>query len=153
MFNNNYYQQGYPQYPQYSYQNQPMVQRQNDSAFNDVKFVTSDEAKAFIVMPNTKVMLMDRDKSVFYIKSADALGKSTLEGFRYSKLEDNEPSEYVKLEDLKGFVKVDDLANFLTKEDISGLIDKIDNLQKQVRINAILRGDSTDGKQQTNSIS
>ena len=72
-----------------TYQNVQMPQRQmqpmqtEEVPFNDIKFVTEDEARAYIVMPNAKVMLMDRDKSVFYIKSADSLGKSTLEGFKY----------------------------------------------------------------------
>lgn len=181
MYNNSYFgnsgyaNQMYSSYPQNyaSYQQPQMAQRQmpvqqqayapQDIPFNDVKFVTADEAKAYIVMPNTKVMLMDRDKSIFYIKSADAMGKSSIEGFKYSKLEESpdkpvsaeidtkefvkssELTNFIQKDDLKGFIRREDLANFITKDEIKSLDAKLDYIQKQIRINDILKGEQPNG--------
>ena len=76
-YNYNPYQ-NYGMYPNYQQQmaqqqvvqNQQYQQTKYDAPIQDIKFVTADEAKAYIVMPNTKVMLMDRDKSIFYPKVA-----------------------------------------------------------------------------------
>lgn len=173
--NTGYGNQFYPNYNQSygNYQTAQMPQRQiqpqqpmgtQDVPFNDIKFVTEAEARAFIVMPNTKVMLMDRDKSVFYIKSADSLGKSTLEGFKYVKMEESlsqeekaefDPKEFVRVsdlqdilrkDDLKGFLTAEDTKNFLTKDDLKGIDTKLDYLQKQIKINEILNGDDKVGK-------
>lgn len=178
MYNNSYLGSSYssPQYNTYGqnyglYQNPQMTQRPmpmqpqpQDVPFNDIKFVTADEAKAYIVMPNTKVMLMDRDNSVFYIKSADGLGKSMLEAFKYTRLEDNasemvsaefDPKEFVRSsdladilrkDDLKGFLTAEEGKNFVTKDDLKGIDEKLDQLQKQIKINEILKGDDKSGK-------
>lgn len=101
--------------PYQNYYQQPqMVQPQNNSMpFNDVRFATIEEAKAYIMLPNTKVMFMDRDNSVFYIKSADSLGKSTIEAFKFARIENN-PTESVSHEiDTKDFVKIEDLKDYL----------------------------------------
>ena len=174
---NTQYGQYYPNYSQaYGNYSTPQMQQRatqmqmpqsmptQDIPFNDVKFVTADEAKAYIVAPNTKVMLMDRDKSVFYIKSADSLGKSTLEGFKYSKLDNNSTEsvshdldlkEYVKMSDLQEilskndtseFLTIKDAEKFLTKNDLKAIDTKLEQLSKQIKINDILKGDDLIGK-------
>ena len=160
--------QNYGMYQQPSYQSQQMTQPQMmpqqqyqqskyDAPIQDIKFVTADEAKAYIVLPNTKVMLMDRDKSIFYIKSADSLGKSTLEGYKYTPI-DNSTSEsvspvldtkdFVKTQDLDKYLTKDDLANFLTRNDAQNFItrddfksidNKLEKLQKQI-VGDMLKG-------------
>lgn len=150
---NNYTPYGYQQYgyqPNYfqtqqtqkqSYPQQQVMAVQ-DVPFNDVKFVTEDEAKAYIVMPNMKVMLMDRDKSVFYIKSADSMGKSTLEGFRYSKLEDNsqetqnaqnDSKNWLTKDDLSNFITIDDIKEFSTKEETKEISTRITSLENEIK--------------------
>ena len=171
MYNNSYLGNGgygnqmYSSYPQnYANYQQQMMQRQmqqpqtympQDVPFNDIKFVTADEARAYIVMPNTKVMLMDRDKSIFYIKSADAMGKSTLEGFKYSKIDENstetqtiefDTKEFVKMDDLKDFITKNDISNFITKDELKEIDTKLENIQKRIKINEILKGDETSGQ-------
>lgn len=146
------YQNYYPNYYQPMAMPQQQPQPPRDIPFNDVRFATLDEAKAYIVMPNNKVMFMDRDNSVFYIKSADGLGKSTLEAYKYARMDEN-PTESVPSQiDLSEFVKSGDLVNFVTKQDIDIINDKIDKLSKQVRISEILKGGLGDGKQ-TDTIS
>lgn len=153
MFNpylNNQYNGTY--IPNYNYNQQVPMQRPmqttqqpqttEDVPFNDIKFVTEDEAKGYILFPNTRVMLLDRDKSVFYIKTADSLGKSTLEGYKYTKLEDKstesvsreiDTKDFVKMQDLKGYITREDLANFITKDDMKNFITKeeFDNVIKE----------------------
>ena len=166
--------QNYGMYQQPSYQSQQMTQPQmvqnqqqympsSSLPFNEVRFATLKEAEAYIVVPNTKVMFMDRDNSVFYIKSADSLGKSTLEGYKYTPM-DNSPSESVSLDfDPKDFVKTQDLNNYLTKDDLAGFLThndaqnfitrddlkgidaKLDKLQKQI-VGDMLKGDGRNGK-------
>lgn len=158
------YQQ--PTYQQQMTQPQMMQQTQQqyqqtkyDAPIQDIKFVTADEAKAYIVMPNTKVMLMDRDKSIFYIKSADSLGKSTLEGFKYSRLEDEsaqsvspqiDTKDFIRREDLQsvlsGFLTREDVKDFITKDELKGIDNKLENFQKQMLGN-MLKGGNTNGKQ------
>lgn len=139
-------------------QQQSYSQPQYDAPIQDIKFVTADEAKAYIVMPNTKVMLMDRDKSIFYIKSADSLGKSTLEGYKYTKMEET-PSEnvstqfdtkdFVRKEDLEsflsGFLTRDDIKDFITKEELKGIDNKLEKFQKQI-VGDMLKGENKNGK-------
>ena len=145
MFNpylNNQYNGTY--IPNYNYNQQrpvqpmtPQPQTTEDVPFNDIKFVTEDEAKGYILFPNTRVMLLDRDKSVFYIKTADSLGKSTLEGYKYTRLEDKSSDNVSREIDTKDFVKTQDmkdyLSNFITKDDMKNFITKeeFDNVIKE----------------------
>ena len=176
-YGNQYYPSYMPNYNNYSNMqmqqrpiqqtNQPQMQMQPQEIpvpFNDIKFVTADEAKAYIVMPNTKVMLMDRDKSVFYIKSADSLGKSTLEGFKYSPIDEKSGEQvssqqtpfksitegdlekFATHEELKGFITHEDTKFFVTKEDLKSIETKLDQLQKQINIKNILKGEDQNGK-------
>lgn len=151
MFNNPYLNNQYngTYIPNYNYNQQVPMQRPmqmqttqqpqttEDVPFNDIKFVTEDEAKGYILFPNTRVMLLDRDKSVFYIKTADSLGKSTLEGYKYTKLEDKSSDNVSREIDTKDFVKTQDmkdyLSNFITKDDMKNFITKeeFDNVIKE----------------------
>ena len=149
MFNNPYLNNQYngTYIPNYNYNQQMPIQRPvqttqqpqttEDVPFNDIKFVTEDEAKGYILFPNTIVMLLDRDKSVFYIKTADSLGKSTLEGYKYTKLEDKSSDNVSREIDTKDFVKTQDmkdyLSNFITKDDMKNFITKeeFDNVIKE----------------------
>ena len=152
MFNNPYLNNQYngTYIPNYNYVSQmqrpmqqpvqpmtPQPQTTEDVPFNDIKFVTEDEAKGYILFPNTRVMLLDRDKSVFYIKTADSLGKSTIEGYKYAKLEDKSSNNISREIDTKDFVKTQDmkdyLSNFITKDDMKNFITKeeFDNVIKE----------------------
>ena len=164
------YQPSYQQ-PQQVVQNQQQYQQQymptTSVPFNEVRFATLKEAEAYIVVPNTKVMFMDRDNSVFYIKSADSLGKSTLEGYKYTPMDnsptesvslDFDPKDFVKTDDLKnyltkqyldGFVTRNDIKDFITKDDLKGIDARFDKLQKQI-VGDMLKGDGKNGKQPNN---
>ena len=149
--------------PQQMAQTQPQTTTQYDKAIQDVRFVSEQDAHDYILLPNTRVMLIDRDKSVFYIKSADSLGKSTLEGFKYTRLDNSpiesvspvlDPKDFVKTQDLNKYITKDDLANFLThndaqnfitKADLKNIDEKLEKLQKQI-VGDMLKGDVRNGK-------
>jgi hypothetical protein len=135
MYNNPYnrsYQQYYPQYPQPTYQPMPQPIEQK---FQDIKFLNAEQIKAYIVLPNTKEMLIDKENSMAYIVSADNMGNSTIK--KYSFVDLNEPKVEQKQPeiDLKEYVKVSDLDKFVQKTDLQTLlpIDSIKSLENKLQ--------------------
>ena len=138
MYNNSYignqnqFQgQYYPNYtPSYNYQQMPV---QQESPFTDVRYGTIDEAKAYIVTPMKSVMFINRDKGEFYVKTADNMGKSTVEEYKYTKLENN-PTES-KSFDFEAYLKREEAKNvFATREDITNINLKLEEIKKQLNI-------------------
>lgn len=102
---------------------QQAQQNQYDIPIQGVIFLTSDEAKAYIVPPNKRVMIMDRDKSVFYIKSADALGQSNTAVYKFEPLVEEQPKVEIESQAIntEEFVKKDDIKEFATAQDLQTL--------------------------------
>lgn len=48
-------------------------------------FVTEEEARSYFIPPNSKVLLMSKDKPEFYIKSTDSLGQYTFDTYTFQK--------------------------------------------------------------------
>lgn len=150
------YYQGYQQpYQSNQFMNmnrqeqQPMQNtQQQDVPFSDVRYGTLDEAKGYIVAPNRAIMFIDQDKSQFYIKRADSMGKPYLETYKYSSM-DNLPSESktpdsapdfaVKPEQLKDFLTKKDIEGFITQKDLAEIYTKLDQLQKKIKINEMIK--------------
>lgn len=152
-------QYGVPSYGGYNYtpqpqqmpstpQNQPQAQQQYDMPIQDIRFVTAEEAKAFIVAPNTSVLLIDKQSGLAQLKSADQMGQSASKFFRFDEVgADGKPlkpqeqptqpdfKDFVKMSDMNtfGFATMDDIKKlgFATTEQLSQLSQKIDALQKQ----------------------
>lgn len=157
-FNNyGYPNYGYiPQQPSYNpgvYNQAPQQMQQgitpssipstNELPIQGVPFVTEDEAKAYIVLPNTKLLLMDKNNSVFYIKSADSLGKSSFEAFEFRKREEKPKEEPVTGQlDLSDFVKKNDLKNFVTNDTIKQLEEKMgarfEEIKKSINVKKLV---------------
>lgn len=160
MFTNNYtnpYGYNYGSNQNYNIPNQyyPNMRPVNDVGMQGVKFVTRDEAKAYIVDPNQRVMLMDKDNSVFYIKSADSLGQSTLETYEFKKINPENIGNTINQQpnlDIENLVKKDDLNNLVTLDKLGeelkviriDLSQKIDELKKSINIKKYLEGDIKD---------
>lgn len=144
------YQQ--PNYMQRAYAPQPSQMPQNqqqvftpiqtpppvETPIQDIKFVNRAQAEAYIVFPNTKVMLIDTENGMAYIKTADGMGQTQTEYFRFDKvnadgspIKPQEPipqvnyDEFVKFEQLKEF-------NFVTIEQYNALAQKLDQMQKKL---------------------
>lgn len=131
MFNSNYYGYGYPQSYQQSVYNQnsnnsnvpqqvqtiqntqPIIQNQN---VNWVRVSGIDEVKGHIVMPNQTVWFLDNNENIFYVKSADNLGTTTLKTYSFTEISDKinsktlspqtdiNPSEYVRKDDIDDLI-------------------------------------------------
>lgn len=142
MYNNPYnrsYQQYYPQYPQYQQPTyQPIMQEQK---FQDIKFLNAEQIKAYIVLPNTKEMLIDKENNMAYIVSADNMGNSTIKKYSFvdlneQKQEKTQPeldmSEYVKLSDMDKFVQKTDLQTLLPIDSIKSLENKLQALESRL---------------------
>lgn len=162
-FNSN---MGYQQFQQPLMQQQMMSgqQQSNEIPFSEMHFGTIKEAEAHIVPPMKSVLFYNTALGEVYIKSADNMGKPMLETFKKVGMEDDNSKEpvspvldtkdFVKMEDLKDFLTRDDLKgvltaenakDFVTKQDIQGISTKLEELSKQVKINAILKGDTNNG--------
>lgn len=132
---------------QYQNQNSP---HPNERAFQDVRFTTEQEAKGFLLNPNTNVLLIDRENRIAHIKSADGFGQSSEVLYKFEQINDNEnaklqapidTSDFIKKDELKDLVTKKDLENFITKDSLNSLKEEINKLQKQVRINEIWESD------------
>lgn len=121
----------------------PQVQPNYEMPIQSIRFVNDAEAKAYMVLPNTKEMLIDKANSVAYIKSADQTGQSSTKRYKFEELvgEDtntenkgqNEPTNYISKEDAKGFATNSALEEFSTK-----LNERLDKLEKKIKISEIM---------------
>ncbi len=144
-------------------QTQKPVQPQN-FPFSIVRFGTLDEIKGQLVSPSSAIMFIKNDLSEMYIKSADAMGNSALETFKCSRTDENpalpvssvlDPKDFVRTDDLKDIVRKDDLKglltaedgkNFITKDDLKGISSKLDQLDKQIKMTELWKGENKNGK-------
>ena len=101
----NYYPYQAPYGQQYQAQNQ---------YFQDVRFVTPEEAKGYMVMPNAKVLLIDRQNKVATVKCADPMGQSTTQQFKFDTIGEQAQAQPV----------------YVTMEQYNELLTKIESLKK-----------------------
>ena len=150
--NNNAYMQAQQPVAQQPPMQQPYIQPQQQMVYEipiqAVKLVTADEAKAYIVMPNQRVLLIDRANGVAYDKSADSLGQSRCKTYHFTddeKIIDIPPTstinaeEYAKRDELDQFVKADDLSALESK-----IMAQMEDLKKSV-IEKYLKGERKQG--------
>lgn len=74
-------------------------------------------AKAFLVPPNGRVLLMDSDNPVFYMKTANAMGQTSIRTFKFEEVQDQPAPkvDYVKQSDLTAFdVRIKRLEDILS---------------------------------------
>lgn len=65
-------------------------------------------AQAYLIAPNSTVLLMDSDNPIFYIKTSDASGKAMIQAFKYEELKPNTapqsaPAAYVTRQEFEEF--------------------------------------------------
>lgn len=140
MVNNGYqqpmaqpYQQPYRQPQPQPIPQQPQAQPQQGIPLIETKFVTSEEAKAYIVMPNSASLLIDKANGVAFLKSANNMGQSFMESYEFKKLDGNAPKEEAKPQpqiDLSPYAKKEDLSGYATKQDVRSLYEKLEQLQR-----------------------
>ena len=147
MYNNPYnrsYQQYYPQYPQYPQPTYQPVQQPIEQKIQDIKFLNAEQIKAYIVLPNTKEVLVDNENGLAYLVSADSMGVSTARKFSFKSLDEPKTEEKQEKLDMSQYVKTSDLDKFVEKADLQTLlpIDSIKSLEnKLMAIESRLNGE------------
>ena len=131
--NQNYMQRAYSQPQQMAQQVPPM-----EMPIQDIKFVNKTQAEAYIVYPNTRVVLIDKENGVAYIKTADSMGQSQTDYFKFepinadgTPIKPNPPAPQVNFDDFIKKEQLNDLG-FATLAQYNDLAQKIDALQKQI---------------------
>lgn len=117
----NYGQRNYmqPQQPMAQPQMQQQAQppMQYETPIQDIRFATSEEAKAFIVMPNTRALLIDKNGGVAHLKTADNMGQSVTQYFKFEQVNaDGSP-----LKPKEPVTPQVDFGQFVTKKELDGL--------------------------------
>ena len=151
MFNNPYANYSYsnpygmPNYTQRAYSPQPQQMPQNASQMplqnppqmpyeipiQDVRFVTSEEARAYIVMPNSKALLIDKNGGVAHLKVADNMGQSTTQYYRFEPI--NADGSPIKPQEPVPEVNFDELdKRFATVEQYNSLLDQVKQLKQLI---------------------
>lgn len=118
----------------YAPQPQPQPQPNYEMPIQNILFATSEEAKAYIVMPNTKVLLIDKANGVAHLKFADNMGQSQTQLYRFEPIgADGKPINNVEIS-FENYVSKKELEEmgFAKADDVKALHDKIDNLQRQI---------------------
>ena len=108
-------------YPQPGY-NKPIQQPQNTYAFVN----GLEGAKSYIVPANQTVLLMDSEQPVCYMKTANALGQSTL---RYFKL-----TECSETDVRTPITPVPPKSGYVTKEEFDDLVKRIEKLEPKEKV-------------------
>ena len=110
-----------------------------DLPIQDIRYVNKAQAEAYIVYPNTKVMLIDRDSGIAYVKSADSMGQlSQNDYFRFEKVNADgspiKPQEPTPQVDFNQFIKKEDLEKFgfVTIEQYNVLAQRLEQIQKRL---------------------
>ena len=65
-------------------------------------------AQAYMIAPNSAVLLMDSDNPIFYIKTSELDGRASIQAFRYEELKQTPPApapsaSYVTKEEFEAF--------------------------------------------------
>jgi hypothetical protein len=93
-----------------------------------IQYATEEEMKALILPPNTQVMAMGKEGDVFYVKTADELGRSTMSVFDYKKHEENVSRETIQ------YITKDDLKDFATKEELNNVLSQCKDIEKLLKV-------------------
>jgi hypothetical protein len=126
--------------PQQTQMAQPQMQQaqqspmQYETPIQDIRFVTSEEAKAFIVMPNSKALLIDQRGGVAHLKTADNMGQSVTQYFKFEQVNADgspiKPQEPTPKIDFEQFARKEELNGFVTMEQYNALLTKLEVMQK-----------------------
>lgn len=106
---------------------QPQQQRQpfqpNNAQIQTTVLWVNDETEAqnAFVLANNTVLIMQKDMTKFYIKSADSLGRTSLDEYNCSKANNNAENAPKTAEKQADSL---DLSKFITREEVAEMIPK-----------------------------
>lgn len=96
--------------PQNSMNMPNMPMRNNNNVQNNMyAYVNGIEgAKAYIVPPNTKMILMDSDNPIFYLKASNEFGQANIRTFKFEEVtgtETNNKTDYASIQAVQGLAE------------------------------------------------
>lgn len=120
-----------------NYQNQaPGRQTQPSPIQTSVLWVNDEnEARESFVLSNNTVLIIQRDMSKLYIKSADNIGRTTLDSFEIKKTSQN--ADNVPKIDPQCDSKID-TSKFITRDEVLNLIPNNDDFVTRSELDEIL---------------
>lgn len=101
------------QTPQYSWGNRSAMPLQNNSSITWVNGWAG--AQGYIVRPNSTVLLMDSERDVFYLKSANEQGMAVIRSFKFEELVDKATSTDSLDKKLENYVQKDELKKMFAE--------------------------------------
>ena len=133
---------------------------QYDMPIQDIRFVTSKEAEAFIVMPNSRVLLIDKTGGMAYMKTADGMGQSVTNCYKFERVNADgtpmQPKEEKPKFDFEQFAKKEeqqiDFSQFVTIAQYNDLIEQVNGLKNMFNADKPTNNKikpTTDGTRQT----
>lgn len=132
------YGQGQFQQPQ-QYMQQPIMQQQvqqYETPLQATIYATLKEAEGHIVYPNTKLLFIDKQNGMSYLKTANNEGQSFMRYFKNIEVTaDGKPINETKDNDSikhSNYVTKDELGAFVSLEQYKELLVKVEQLQKQI---------------------
>lgn len=138
----NYPTQSFRQ-PQYMPQaQQPMVQPQPQAQYElpiqYMGYANQNQVEAYILPPNSKALFKDNVNGVYYEKTCNNEGVSSIKQFKDVTVKsENKPVETEKEQpsiDLSGYVKKDELGAFVSVKQYNELMDRVEQLQRQLTL-------------------
>ena len=95
-------------YPGYPYQplSNPFAMQLGVSQSQplQIQYVNGKESAETFQMPaNSSVILMDQNKSRFYMKKTDASGQAIIKSYDFKESEEEKPKEYVTKQEFEAF--------------------------------------------------
>ena len=122
-----------PQYPQYNNQNNIPNQNVTWIQVNGIA-----GAKEHIVQPNQTAWLMDNNDSVFFVKSADNLGVTSLKCYKFFEIDPQttqttQGNDYVSMKDFNALQsRISQLEAYITNSK-QELTEKSSNQKQQIK--------------------
>lgn len=94
---------------------------------NNIQLASLDEAKGYIMTPNSQMLFLDKDKQKCYLKTTDSYGQSNLEIYNLQKQEQKENIE----QPVEPIPKVD-LTEYAKTENIDAVKKDLDNFKNEI---------------------
>lgn len=97
---------------------------------NNIQLASLDEAKAYILTPNSQMLFLDKDKQRCYLKTADAYGQSNLEIYNLQKQEQQQEQE-IQQATVEPIPKID-MSEYAKNETLESLKQELDAFKNDI---------------------
>ena len=126
--NNSIYGNNYYKPPIQPMQNTMPQQTSFLAPMNNIQFANLDEAKSYIMTPNSQMLFLDKDKQRCYLKTTDNYGSSRFEIYN---LEKQEPQEQIPEQPVEPVPKID-LSEYAKSENVDNLKQELETFRDEI---------------------